>query len=661
MPIHPAPPFKFGNKIEQFTDLVNRHPYIGMLIIILVAFHRTLLGLEITGWDTFDVYTTNFIYMSDALKSGTLALYNPFVLSGTPIYPNLVTSTFMAPFDLVLLIISIVISPLYVIEYSIAFVGFLYFLGHYFLFIKLGISKKVSLITSAILFYVFVPPLAGQLGFIYGFTSAAWFFNLAIDDRPKSTFRKYTEGILLSILFVKGYPFYNALILLATAVIILIRLKRTRISAPRALKDALFYLVLPLTLFLILNLDAHLAFSRSYSDLMGDLVVQEPRIRQFQASQYYFLNSFWSAIRTVFSLKIGQTWTDGFLFLSPIIFWGLIQFYKSDEITTKIKIAISTALTVGLFFSVRSLASEYIWSKTPVLNSFRWCHANIYFVIYTLTIAFAITLELDKSVHTKRYLRTGATVGLIVYFLYSFSGNLISLNRDGVKDRANDRSLLKNRIEITQYELNNKKLGQTPNFEYRDISWLTQKRPITHGYNNTVHELYWRMKDFNFNSRIAFFPEQIRQTSKLKRSQYSSDNKYLDEKIKFIDPDGHTAHIESHWAGTPHGTATVDKLVLRPNTLKLRVTSDAVRPLLVTLQHHSSWTAKINGNLAPIARANLIFMSVDVPVGVSDVEFTFEPQSIKWLMLFYLILTLLFCLQLAAFLIRKLNIKNFKY
>ena len=51
--------------------------------------------------------------------------------------------------------------------------------------------------------------------------------------------------------------------------------------------------------------------------------------------------------------------------------------------------------------------------------------------------------------------------------------------------------------------------------------------------------------------------------------------------------------------------------------------------LVLSDRWYPGWKATVNGRNADVLRANGVFRAVEVPAGVSDVEFRFLPRSLR--------------------------------
>jgi hypothetical protein len=67
-----------------------------------------------------------------------------------------------------------------------------------------------------------------------------------------------------------------------------------------------------------------------------------------------------------------------------------------------------------------------------------------------------------------------------------------------------------------------------------------------------------------------------------------------------------------------------------PNTVTIRAASDVDGYLVLADTWYPGWQATIDGQVAPIWRANVAFRAVVFPAGEHTVEFRYQPDSFGW-------------------------------
>ena len=88
--------------------------------------------------------------------------------------------------------------------------------------------------------------------------------------------------------------------------------------------------------------------------------------------------------------------------------------------------------------------------------------------------------------------------------------------------------------------------------------------------------------------------------------------------------------LETERPGAVQEGATGRVLSREEETNRVRAKVNATGPMLVALtdRFYPGWRATVNGRRAEVLRANGVFRAVEVPAGVSDVEFRFLPGSL---------------------------------
>ena len=77
------------------------------------------------------------------------------------------------------------------------------------------------------------------------------------------------------------------------------------------------------------------------------------------------------------------------------------------------------------------------------------------------------------------------------------------------------------------------------------------------------------------------------------------------------------------------GRSQVDILAYEPEEVRLRAQLDRPGYLVLTDAYYPGWVAEVDGQPAPISRADLYFRAVPLPAGDHQVTFRFEPASVR--------------------------------
>ncbi|MFN3690298.1 MAG: YfhO family protein, partial [Fimbriimonadales bacterium] len=89
--------------------------------------------------------------------------------------------------------------------------------------------------------------------------------------------------------------------------------------------------------------------------------------------------------------------------------------------------------------------------------------------------------------------------------------------------------------------------------------------------------------------------------------------------------------VRAHGAGTLVENITLEWQEYRATRVKLRVVNPASQPawLLITDTWYPGWQATVNGESAPLLRANGAFRAVPIPTGEATVEMRYRPRSFQ--------------------------------
>jgi hypothetical protein len=109
----------------------------------------------------------------------------------------------------------------------------------------------------------------------------------------------------------------------------------------------------------------------------------------------------------------------------------------------------------------------------------------------------------------------------------------------------------------------------------------------------------------------------------LRRLAFGSDDLHRVALLEAVLPSG--------FVGVPgnQATGTVDFLLDEPEHVVVRVQAPDRGFLFLADEHYPGWTATVNGVRVPITRADYAFRLVEVPAGVSTVEFQYVPTSLR--------------------------------
>jgi len=246
-----------------------------------------------TGWDTHSYGFVYFLYFSDALKSGSIALWNPFIQSGF-FFPNFFNVGLFYPFELIFVFLGWFIGPLLSYEIMIQVIVIIGGLGAYTLFCHWKTKEYIAFIGALLYAIIILAPLVGQIWYTVSFSSLPWLIfscsYLAQSKTPTRPLVWMSWAMLYLFLMVGGYFWLNLMNLLLAFSFIFLQLWRNPVEWIKPAKSKVFFLTLffkPPILFLIfvaaiyacMVLPCLLNIQFNYSEFFGDFVSPDGRLR----------------------------------------------------------------------------------------------------------------------------------------------------------------------------------------------------------------------------------------------------------------------------------------------------------------------------------------------------------------------------------------------
>ena len=366
-----------------------------LFLTILIFNGKNLIGLRVTTWDTHDLGFVNFLYFVDALRSGYLPFWNPFIQGGV-FFPSLnnagLYTIYQIPFEL----LSMVFNPSIIFEWMIQFFILLGGLGTYFYFRIIQVKQELSILGAITYTIVNLVSFTGQYGFIVSLSSLPWMLVVVhlMENNKISKYKIIFIGMLLGMYIVNGYPWMN-FVNIALVFMYFIFLWKEKIKFINLI-IFLISIVFIYFLFLYPGLD-NLSFN--YSLFSGNFQNYEPRLRSLgiQNPGLLYNTIFDSFIGLLDSLLYGRNlptvfplWVSGVGIVMTFLFFYLITLEKI--ILSKYEIFY---LFVILFFLLYSSAVSThlikLTSLIPFFNSNRWfglgnVYAQIGLIFVTITL-----------------------------------------------------------------------------------------------------------------------------------------------------------------------------------------------------------------------------------------------------------------------------------
>lgn len=632
--------------LRKIAARAQKTPVLFIFLFCCLMYFKPLSGIYLAGWDTFDLHTVHFLYAADIWKLESLIpTWNPLVLSGNPVLTNLFNSSIWGPIDLAFILLSSLIDSFFVAKLIVFFPLFCFSISLYMLSgywrIKEEYRPALAILPAIITFI----PVYGQIAFLYSFA----FFSLLVlflyqenvdGSRTPSSGRSlniFLKTIFLASLFIKGYFYLNICALFFSAVLLGLIIWDRREASRLFLVNGFFFTI-PILFYLIFHLEGLLAWKGLYQEFVGDLVIDEPRMRQLQLMERFtvpdiyglFYQLFWG--HNSWFQGLGALW-----FLVPV---GLFVSIKRKVFSRAVAILALIVIVFSLTFSMKASILENIILQIPLIGSFRWAFFNLSLVglfVSPLVVVAAAELE-DLFKNHRRQYRRAVYIFLIIFAAYT----QITHKKSYYKERFNKETIGRQRHLQNPYK--EKELINEVDYDFQNYQWLSHKTPISHGYDNVSSIFYWRQKDFVFNKYFVSFPARLQHIENDRRSAFTSDNEYLDSIIDQVDLEGDYFLVSKN-VSLPEEKEPVeaDHPEINFSATGFSIEVEKQRPgkeaVVITQNFHPGWQAFVNGKRTSIFPVNKTFLGIFLDdEGKNRIEFYFLPKTFWVLLAFYLFL-----------------------
>ncbi|HVA66145.1 MAG TPA: hypothetical protein VNK24_04385 [Elusimicrobiota bacterium] len=366
--------------------------------VLLVFSLPKLIGFKHTGWDTHDLAFTNFVYFSDALTSGHVPLWNPFIQSGT-FFPSLNNIGLFSPFELPFALIARVLPPLTVFEWLIQFIVLLGGIGAYTFFRCENLEHDLACLGAVLYACTTLEVNVGQLGFVFSFAALAWMLATAhavVSDKG-SRLVWPIFGIILGFAFSCGYPwmnFVNVGIFSSYAVFIYC-LARPRADIKKTIARFALFLLPLLATYLILIAPGYLNLHFNYAHFFGDYINPEPRLRALGAQAEHFqYQNLWQSLGTLISpITLGTPpgWTMGAGWIPFLLLINAVFERRKPRASYFYWTAL---LIIGILYANGIRPMPHLARIVPLFNANRWWVLGLdYSVVALIVLALLQTQD----------------------------------------------------------------------------------------------------------------------------------------------------------------------------------------------------------------------------------------------------------------------------
>jgi hypothetical protein len=611
------------------------------LIIILLLFNQNLIGSRITGWDTHDLGFLNFLFFSDSIKNGHIPFWNHYIQSGV-FFQTLNNAYLYSIFQTPFLLLSQFLNPAIVFEWMIQSYILIGGVGSYLYFKKLETSSSIAAFGTVAYTLSILTIFTGQFSFIVSLSGLPWLLYIAHsiknDIKP---IEAIVIGTLLGLYFVGGYPwlnFVNGIIFLFYSKLLIKKTRRVNIN--------LFLVILFMTIIYILFMVPGLYnLKQNYSMFNGDFINIEPRLRSLASAPPALNTTISQAILNTIDFRLPETktWINGVGFLVPLIlivtfiskkvsigkydyFWGIIGI---------LFILYSSSVNINLY---------EIISKIPIFNLNRWMGLGLIFTCIALIFITVYRLEKTNYLY-KEYLLKFIHL-LTISNIAIFSYNISFTEAPGVREYIEK---INTRVLDLNYNRNIRMMGPRDQKDYifDNETWVIEKTPYNHGYNNLGNPWYWDFKSYDFIEEIFIITRDVKKFEPYDRKKSDTDNIYYSEYNKIIKNNFPSFSVQEKDITFENDISfykEIKNISIKPNSAELNISVSNKALLVFSTPFKKDWNVYVNNIEAKIVKTNGFFMGVLIPErGEYNIKFTFEP------ILSYFTLALIYLIFLSFF------------
>lgn len=672
---------------------LKKHPksdFLILLAILLVSMWQLVLLKATMKWDLMDLYLPWKHFITEALKNGTLPLWNPFMNGG---FSQMGDPGTWYP-------VSWAIGMLH--TYNVTSVHFEYLLhlylagaGFYMLVKQMGFSRSTAIITaSSYMLSGFFIGNAQHLGWLVG---AAWlpfavYYVTQLFKSPEFT-TAIKLGLVMFFILSGAYPgmfIVSAYIILAYFLVYTFQLympdRKLFINWLKYCSIAAIVFVITGLVVLLSSFDLsqHLLrgdglglHSKAWGALTGSLPPNALLSILFPYSVTSNTAHFWTEDLTLLNCYFG--WALAILYI-------LFFTFKTSPLKTKV-----WAL-LGLFFFMVAMANQFpfrVWMyhTLPFMNMFRFSTLFRLFAIFyiLLTVAYMLDqLKENERLRKRLAIALGVLIGILItgmavlFFyiqkwqfkdlilneLYKFgqeagipekiflqgvwvvllAGTLYLFLKKGFYKKYWHFFGLLLMLDIVVATQLNAYGSVFSKFAPKSINKVFTSLPLTYPLpSNKVamadvsEEKYQKIMPYLWRNLPTYFKTPSADgnspyTYKHLRAVIDSGvyENMTNKPLFFISYKNKVWEQNKKCITDSLATCTIQITKFGPNHIACTLQTVSDRILVLNQLWYPYWRAKVNGQENVIAKTNMAYMSVMLENGTNTVEFEFDPKHIKY-------------------------------
>lgn len=623
-----------------------------VLVLFWFWFYFPFLSMRFRiDWDAYTLSYPSLLFLSDSFHSGVFPFWNPLTMSGDAFLGQCATFAYHP------ILVATALLPqswnlYYAMEVFILAAAFLGGLGTYY-YLETLLKERVSALFGGVVFmFAAFIPLLGQPAVACSIASLPWF--LFCLERMFSSPQGSVSGKVQALSFTLAISFlasyfggflYNICFMLLYALFRLVELKNID-RRDNVWKLGFWILLAGVVAILLVSPYLLPAIENRhflYKGLAGDFVSPDPRLRgmAFRLDDVANILKGWEDVFHVlfstarFSEKINK-WVFGVGYLPLALCVGSFFLKQKPRI---FRFFVFAALLSSLYvIGKHGFVFRFIYHYIPLLGNIRYPSFAFYTLQFSVIVCAAISLSRVLSVFNaqKRYMRLILPVILVavaadLYFC-SWRSGIFASHVYFKSDRAQMRALaMQDRVKDVSLENPARTLSKSKEFDFQNLDWIEKKVLFNQGYSTYDSPYYWYVKNLPVLAKLFFVPRKLILQPALARSEYVSDNAYMEALAGVIAAAGEKGEVLVDRLPAEFSRNGDDCSILSsrvtPNLFRAEVQS--ARPCFIALtdKNYPGWRVYVNGKRQDVVKTDYLFKGVYLGSGANSVEFRFFPAS----------------------------------
>lgn len=672
--------------------------YLLLLLLTLIVYWPLSLNLLSLKNDALVQYLAYRYHVSEAIQNGHMPFWSPYLYTGFPIHADIQGMVWN---PVVVLLSFISKYNMTVLQWEVLIYLYIAAVGMYRLMRFLDLSRTTAFccaisflccgyMTDSVSVIPWIPS-AGFIPFVL-----LYFLRLL---RSINISNAIKLSLSLSLMFLCGYPsffiFLNYILLFSFIGWSIHRIKeknqKTAVRAAMLLSGAYLFFLLICSPAIISYYEFLPYYSRG-GGLSYARAATNPLV-PFSIVSYITAN----AVSKAHFLPTDIAMRNAYIGLFIFIFF-IISLFRLD----KFKKAVLTITIIAFLFSLGSLIpfQKFFYDFVPLMNTFR--HPATIRVFTSIGMIILAGFALNNFLATSKDRKVLATafitlvlilVALIYLFVYGpeeDTGFVMSFNPAVLKDYLYRLSFDKFSAFILTVQLlfiiTFISILVRDRFPKKLFIGLVLLNSVLFGWMGLPFTVVSQYKTVDVNTYITSFPVgyPVLNTNASVESEVVSDsikisvhgyhnfyNKKITIQDHIITPTLNRDYeiflqdkkLRTALKGYPfvymtdsngHRTNAFIQLgYLNPNKFEFKVQSPLGGRLILFQQYNHNWKATINKNRVPISKANIAFMSIDVPAGDHEIQWEYKPVIVNRAIIISLVSLLLILFYFVIIRIRK--------